>query len=132
IIFQGTHEGRSAVAFVIKGGEETFSAAGVFNCIDSGNLWADLVEIYRGKMIEKPLEKFGHFTGRTEASKKLFQILLTSPPDKKESMKEMLKDSAKSGAACEYSAIIAKLEELGHGSTASLMREADQEIRKQG
>ena len=60
IVFQGTYEGRSAVALVIKGGDQPLSVAGVFNCIDSSNLWADLVEIYRGKTVHGPLEKFSH------------------------------------------------------------------------
>lgn len=127
IIFQGSFGGRSAVALSISGGDAPLTMAAVLNCPDGGNFWADLVEIYRGKTISAPLEKFAHFSARREASKELFHKLSVDPPQSKEAMMQLLKEYAKREIASEYLAIS---EKLANPATATLMREADQELRR--
>ncbi|MBA2728454.1 MAG: beta-lactamase family protein [Parachlamydiaceae bacterium] len=134
IVFQGTHEGRSAVAVVIQGGKETLSIGGVFNCMDGSNCWADIVEIYRGTSITMPLEKYAHFSLRLKACDELYKELSETPPKQIDAMKDLLKKFAVHGIAPEYKAISLKLEKTGQElqkATADLMRKADWELQNQ-
>ncbi len=130
ILFQGTFEGRSAAAFVVTGGEKPLTVAGVFNSIDGSNFWADMVKIYRGEEVDKPLEG-ANFSERVKLSKELYKRLSQQPVVNKSEMKEILRYYAKfRDFAADFVPISYQLEEHGFGKIARRMRKADGELRQ--